>query len=272
VRLAPLIRLVCAVAACAAVGAGFALVASSALPERPAAAGVLIPSVRGEILPLSGGTVHSQNWSGYAVRSKSHNIAGVTGTFVVPRAGSSTLGAAATWAGIGGFKTQDLIQAGTGEDSVPSFLFGKKYFAWYEMLPRPEVPLHGCKGDTHCKVSPGNHISVSISNVSGNSWKIAVGNAGHWSWSKQVTYNSSRSSADWILELPSCAFCLALADVGTVHFGPASKYTTGGSSHTIRQGNPVKIILNGAAKPSELGADGQSFNDCAYASGTCRRP
>lgn len=267
-----LIRLVGVVAACAAVAAGFALVSSSARSERSATAGALIPSVRSEILPFSGGTVHSRNWSGYAVRSQSHNISGVTGTFVVPRAKGTPTGAAATWAGIGGFKTQDLIQAGTGEDSLPSFLFGKKYFAWYEMLPHPEVPLHGCKGDAHCKVSPGNHMSVSIRNLGGNSWSIAVRNSGHWSWSKRVNYNSSRSSADWILELPSCAFCLSLADVGTVHFGPASRYTTSGSSHTVRQGNPVKIILSGAAKPSALGADGQSFNDCAYASGGCRRP
>jgi hypothetical protein len=271
---AALIRLVCALAACAAVAAGFALVSSGTRSERATTAGVLIPSVRGEILPFSGGTVHSTNWSGYAVRSKSHKISGVDGTFVVPRAANSGFAAAATWAGIGGFKTKDLIQAGTGEDSLPSVLFGKKYFAWYELLPNSEVPLHGCKGDSHCKVSPGNHMSISISNVSGNKWRISVTNAGHWNWSKTVSYNSSRSSADWILEAPSVGMFgqLPLASVGTVHFGPTSKYTTGGASHTIKQGHPVKIILSGEAKPSALGADGQSFNDCAYRSGTCPRP
>src|SRR5205823_4770253 len=121
---AAVIRLVCAVAACAAVAAGFAVFASSPLSGRSATSGVLIPSVRGERLPLSGGTVHSENWSGYVVRSASHKISGVNGTFVVPRAANTGFAAAATWAGIGGFKSKKLIQAGTGEDSMPSVLFG----------------------------------------------------------------------------------------------------------------------------------------------------
>lgn len=273
---AGVVLLVCAVAACAAVAAGFALVSPSAGSERSAAAaGVLIPSVRGEILPVSGGTVRSRNWSGYAVRSQSHDISGVTGTFVVPRAGSSGQ-LAATWAGIGGFPKRDLIQAGTAEDAASRILFGKKYFAWYEISPHPETQLRSCTGDPHCKVTPGNHISVAIKEVSGGTWSIAMTNRGHWSWSKTVSFNSSRSSAEWILEAPTILLFRipvqsVLSSVGTVHFGPTSKYTTGGSSHTIRQGHPIKIILSGEAEPSALGANGQSFNDCAYQS-SCPRP
>src|SRR5438067_8163172 len=71
-------------------------------PAMPAASGSLIPSYPGEVLPFSGGTVRSANWSGYAVRSKHHAISGVSGTFVVPSVPSLDLGLAATWAGIGG--------------------------------------------------------------------------------------------------------------------------------------------------------------------------
>ncbi len=270
-------RVVCGLCALAAVAAAPVLLSSGARHARSqgaraTASGVLIPSVPGEVLPYSNGTVHSSNWSGYAVRSKRHKLTGVSGTFVVPTAGgSSGTAAAATWAGIGGFKSHDLIQAGTGEDSLPGLLFGKKYFAWYELLPNSEVQLHGCKGDSRCRVSPGNHMSVKINNMSGNTWRMSVRNSGHWSWSKTVNYNSSRSSAEWILEQPFCGLCLSLSQVGTVHFGPTSKFTSGGGSHTIRQGHAVKIILTGEATPSSLATNGQSFNDCAYRS-SCARP
>jgi hypothetical protein len=93
-------------------------------------------------------------------------------------------------------------------------------------------------------------------------------NAGHWTWSKNVTYSSSESSAEWILEAPTLIAQTTLANVGTVHFGPTSTYTAGGVTHTIAQGNPTQIDLGtgvvNEATPSPLASDGQSFNDCAY--------
>lgn len=244
---------------------------------RAAASGVLIPSSPSEVLPFAGGTIKSYNWSGYAVRSKKHKISGVTGTFVVPHAGNSGQ-LAATWAGIGGFKTSDLIQAGTSEDAASGPLFGPKYFAWYELLPQSETQLQGCNGDNNCKVRPGDHMTIRIKSKGATKWSISVTNHGKWSWSKTVSYNSSRSSAEWILEAPSIAFLgqSKLSHVGTVHFGPTSKYSTGSGRHTIAQGNPIKIDLSpqggaGYATPSALAKNGQSFNDCAYKS-SCPRP
>jgi hypothetical protein len=102
---------------------------------------------------------------------------------------------------------------------------------------------------------------------------ISMTNAGHWHWSKQVNYNSSRSSAEWILEAPTVGGAQSnLAPVGTVHFGPTSKFTGAAGRHTLAWGQPVKIILTGEAKPSALAADGQSFNDCAYRRSRCPRP
>ena len=99
--------------------------------------------------------------------------------------------------------------------------------------------------------------------------------AGHWSWSKNVTYSSSGSSAEWILEAPTLIAQTLLANVGTAHFGPTSTYTDGGGTHTIAQGNPTEIFLSpgvvNEATPSALAADGQSFNDCAYAQ-SCPAP
>jgi hypothetical protein len=99
--------------------------------------------------------------------------------------------------------------------------------------------------------------------------------AGHWSWSKNVTYTSSESSGEWILEAPTLVAQTLLAPVGTVNFGPTSAYTAGGGAHTIAQGDPTQIFLSpgvvNEATPSALASDGQSFNDCAYAR-SCAAP
>jgi hypothetical protein len=255
-----------------------ALVATSGVAvaaERGLPVGVLIPK-HNETLPNHGGTASSLNWSGYAVTPTGNGITAVNSTFVVPSAGLLPPGFAATWAGIGGYNTGDLIQAGTAEGSLPSNpLLGPQYYAWYELLPAGETQLTNCSGDATCRVTPGDHITVTIRQVSGNTWNLAMADAGHWTWSKNVTYASSGSSAEWILEAPTVVAQMLLAPVGRVAFGPTSTFTVGGATHTIAQGDPTQIALSpgviNEATPSPLAADGQSFNDCAYAQ-TCSAP
>ena len=243
----------------------------------PARAGILVPSSPREKLPFEDRTVTSTNWSGYAVTSKRHGIKAVSGSFVVPKVGASHFGFAATWAGIGGYRTSDLIQAGTGEDSNSNGVFGKQYFAWYELLPGSERPLHNCIEDSRCRVRPGDRIAVNIRNSSGDAWTISVVNSRGWHWSRHIRYYSSRSSAEWILEAPTVQSQTRLAGVGTVRFGPTSTYVSGGSRRGIAAGHPIRVVLKQfqvgkEATPSSLAADGQSFNDCAYHSGPCPRP
>ena len=238
--------------------------------------GVLIPKTKGERLPTHGGTADSLNWSGYAVTPSSSNITAVSSTFTVPSAGLVPPGFAATWTGIGGYNTSDLIQAGTAEQSAPSNpLLGDQYYAWYELLPASETQLTNCTGDPNCTVTPGDNITVNISQVSGNTWSISMTDAGKWSWSQDVNYASSESSGEWILEAPTLVAQTVLAPVGTVHFGPTSTYTAGGVTHTIAEGDPTQIFLSpgvvNEATPSALASDGQSFNDCAYAQ-SCAAP
>lgn len=239
--------------------------------------GVLVPSTKGERLPLHGGTADSLNWSGYAVTPTSGAITAVSSKFTVPSAGLVPPGFAATWTGIGGYNTSDLIQAGTAEQSAPNNpVLGQQYYAWYELLPAGETELTNCSGDPNCTVTPGDNITVNIKQVSGSIWTISMTNAGKWSWSQNVTYTSSKSSGEWILEAPTLLVAQTLlAPVGTVHFGPTSTYTAGGVTHTIAEGNPTQIFLSpgvvNEATPSALASDGQSFNDCAYAQ-TCATP
>lgn len=261
-------------AACAACIAAGVVAVSPGAPARAGTgrAGVLIPSSPREVLPLEGKTVHSTNWSGYAVTSKRRRISAVASSFVVPKVkGTAPFGFAATWTGIGGYNTRDLIQAGTAEDSNSGGLYGKQYFAWYELLPKGERELHNCSGDRQCRVRPGDRISVTIRKTGSSSWMISMTNAGQWHWGKAVKYSSSRSSAEWILEAPSVGGAQTnLAPVGTVHFGPTSTFTGADGRHGIAWGHPIKIILTGEAKPSPL--NGQSFNDCAYRRSPCPRP
>ena len=98
----------------------------------------------------------------------------------------------------------------------------------------------------------------------------------HWSWTSNVNYQSTNSSAEWILEAPSIeGLQSTLANTGTTAFGNASTYTAGGQTLTVAQGAPTQIVLSpgllNEATPSALAADGQSFNDCAYAQ-TCATP
>lgn len=262
------------------VGAGAASAKTHAATRARAGAralGALVPTHKGELLPLHGGTADSLNWSGYAVTPSGGGITAVSQQFTVPAAGLVPPGFAATWTGIGGYNTSDLIQAGTAEQSAPDNpVLGPQYYAWYELLPAGETQLTGCSGDANCTVTPGDNISVKINQVSGNTWSIAMTDAGKWSWSKNVTYSSSESSGEWILEAPTLvALQTPVANVGTVHFGPTSTYTAGGVTHTIAQGNPTQIFMSpgviNEATPSALASDGQSFNDCAYAQ-TCPTP
>ncbi len=254
-----------------AAGAG----ARTRATQRAHELGVLVPAHKGEVLPRQGGTADSLNWSGYAVTPGS-GVTAVSSTFTVPSAGLVPPGFAATWTGIGGYNTSDLIQAGTAEQSAPDNpVVGPQYYAWYELLPASETQLTGCSGDPNCTVTPGDNVTVNISQASGNTWSISMTDAGHWSWSKNVTYSSSQSSAEWILEAPTLLAQTLLAPVGTVRFGPTSTYTDGGGTHTIAQGNPTQIFLSpgvvNEATPSALASDGQSFNDCAYAQ-SCPAP
>jgi hypothetical protein len=242
--------------------------AASALGHR------LIPAQRGP-LATHNATQYSTNWSGYAVTGR--GITDVRSTFVVPAVKAAPAGFASTWAGIGGYGTSDLIQAGIAEES------GGNYYAWYEILPASVTPIANCNGDASCSVRPGDRTYVHIYLKSRNLWTVLIVNDGHgvrWGWVSDVRYASSQSSAEWILEAPTLGTAgvgaqTLLANVGTVRFGPSSTFKVGRTQRTIAQGRPVRIVLSpglaNEATPSLLARNGQSFNDCAYQQ-TCAAP
>jgi hypothetical protein len=200
----------------------------------------------------------SRNWSGYAANGGTYT--GISGTWTVPQVVSAANGASgvgATWVGIGGVKTRDLIQAGT-EDSGSGLR--NEYQAWIEMLPAAskQVPL---------AVAPGDSITVSINEQGSASQKwliVMTNNTSGKTYQTNVNYTSSRASAEWIEEAPSGRHgILPIDNFGAVSFSRAT---------TIKDGEPMSLAAVGArpisllnarkqplAVPSAIGSDGESF-------------
>lgn len=237
------------------------------------ASGALIPARPGQVLPVRNADTSSLNWSGYAVVAQpGHPITAVTQNWIVPSVATVPAGFSSTWAGIGGYNTGDLIQAGTESDTAQT------PYAWYEILPASETPItSGCTGDPTCAVQPGDAMTVSITSSGGTLWRISMTNP-RWTWSLTLGYTSTFSSAEWILEAPTVGVQTVLANVGTQQFTagtPGNTFTADGATRTIGQGSPVRILLSpgvvNEATPSALNPAGTAFNDCAYKQ-TCTAP
>jgi hypothetical protein len=199
----------------------------------------------------------SRNWSGYAASGAAYS--GISGTWTVPQVAASNgaSGVGATWVGIGGVKTRDLIQAGT-EDSGSGRQ--NEYQAWIEMLPAAsqQIPL---------AVVPGDSITVSIDEQAAETqkWQIVVSNnTSGKSYRTLVSYTSSRSSVEWIEEAPSSQKgILPIDNFGSVSFSGATAIQNGDQVSLEQVGARPISLLNDRkqplAVPSPIGSDGESF-------------
>ena len=199
-------------------------------------------------------TSSSSNWSGYAANGGT--FTSVTGTWIVPTVSASSSGADATWVGIGGLTSNDLIQAGTqamvdGSGTV-------EYSAWIEMLPASSrtIPL---------SVSSGDSVTITITQQSGNDWLIAMkNNTTNGTYNITVQYSSSNSSAEWVQEAPSIGRGLVSLDqFGVVQFTGTSAVRDGKTMSAAALGAKAITMINGRgqaiAQPSTIGSDGLSF-------------
>jgi hypothetical protein len=200
----------------------------------------------------------SQNWSGYAATGGTYT--GVSGTWTVPQfAPSSPAGADATWVGIGGVNTRDLIQAGTQQTVSGSG--ATQYQAWVETLPQASHPVP-------LSINPGDSVSISINQApqAQDQWQVSYTN-NTTGQTYQVTehYASSLSSAEWIEEAPSAARGrqLPLDNFGSVAFSGGSAVKDGKTVSIAQSGaQPITMVARGSrqvARPSSIGTDGGSF-------------
>jgi hypothetical protein len=216
---------------------------------------------------LPAGQGQSHNWSGYAATGG--KFTSVTGTWTVPQTSGSSLGADATWVGIGGVTAHDLIQAGT--QSTAGGNGQVQYQAWVETLPQVSHPVP-------LTVNPGDSVTVTLNETSPGAWAIDMkDNTTGQDYQTTRQYQSSESSAEWVEEAPSSGHgVVPLDNFGTVSFSAGS---------TTENGKPVNISASGAkpitminsagqalATPSGIGGDGASFSVTRTNTGSAGTP
>jgi hypothetical protein len=229
--------------------------ASPAVQVTPGSTGQARPTPVPTLAPDGQDT--SRNWSGYAASGAVYT--GISGTWTVPQVATSngTSGVGATWVGIGGVNTRDLIQAGTQDSGSGR---QNEYEAWIEMLPAAsqQVPL---------AVVPGDSITVSIDEQGAGTqnWLIVMSDdTSGKSYRTMVKYTSSRSSVEWIEEAPSGRNgILPIDNFVTVAFSGATAIRNGDTASLQDVGARPISLLNARkqplAVPSPIGSDGESF-------------
>jgi len=201
------------------------------------------------------GSDTSLNWAGYVTTGGAFTSVGASWAIPQSTSTSGALSADATWVGIGGITSADLIQAGTQtviQNGVPTLE------AWYEVLPASsvQVPL---------TVNTGDRMTVSVAQESSSTWQVSFNDATTGqSYEISVPYASSLSSAEWIEEMPSDTHnFVSLDNFGTLSFDSAFAVRNGTSMTPSALGaQPMTMITNAGralAAPSSLGADGASF-------------
>jgi hypothetical protein len=208
----------------------------------------------------------SQDWAGYVVASNfaypQPVVIGLNGSWTVPRVNVSQRNTfSAVWIGIGGLAEVDqtLIQTGTEQDSISG---SDTYSAWYELLPSDPVTI------TTINVSPGDEITASINLVDSatNEWSIEMFDVtNEQSFQKNLFYDSSRLSAEWIVERPyfvNIGFS-TLANFGNVTF-MNTRVVMDNTTGTISNFPFVRVIMQNRQNRqlvtvSSLSSDGSSF-------------
>jgi hypothetical protein len=209
-----------------------------------------------------GQSLTSTDWAGYIVTPdvEKPQVVGINASWTVPKVSAFSSDAySSAWVGIGGHSEKTLIQAGTEHDSINGQEF---YSAWYEMLPDNAVRI-----DT-VTVRPGDVITASITLVNSdmNQWAIRIYDVtSGQGFYRTFIYNSSRLSAEWILERPHVNNAIApLARFGTVPFTD-SYAKIADNVGKIGSFPYSKVIMTTdlskeLASVSPLGANGSSFN------------
>ena len=205
----------------------------------------------------------SLDWAGYSVSSNvlfpAPQVTAVNGSWTVPKAAVSFFDTySAAWIGIGGQSDTTLIQVGSEHDSING---KEEYSLWYEMLPANAIPIPSIK------VSPGDEItaSISLANSNTNSWLIAISDVTTGQSFQQIfVYNSSRLTAEWVIERPTVNNQIAtLANFGTVTFTDCQAQLAN-QVGTINAFPNSKILMenrqnNQLVTVSDFSKDGSSF-------------
>jgi Peptidase A4 family/Bacterial Ig-like domain (group 3) len=223
--------------------------------------GSLVENMTGELYTGTNGF-----WAGY-MQSAAH-YTGIEATFTVPTidtmascpspiASFDPCHKAGVWLGIG--DTQNLIQAGIQADLSNNG--STTYCAWTERLPASVYGQFAC---TSLAISPGQQLTVTISEVSTNQWLVTLRNrTTHKSVTVPLGYQSDHSTAEAIVERtnggPNSG--PALTPTNNVVFDRLRYATSPPSTSPVWQPffvSPAGAIVNVLQMTSYLGADGSA--------------
>ena len=207
--------------------------------------------------------VRVAQWSGYIItsgtQSSSQLVSGISASWIVPEVKVTENGTfSAVWIGIGGYGEETLIQTGTEQQCLNGQI---TYFAWYELLPDYLVRI------TDMRIRPGDTITASLSLVDENTrtWSIKISDVTRGGrFEKAVVYDSSRLSAEWIVERPTVNGAIStLADFGNVTFSECEA-TMEGKTGTIGNFSSTQLVMYNSENVqlvtvSPLSSDGASF-------------
>lgn len=229
---------------------------------------------KGDTLETNSGIIESANWSGYAVAhyGTATYYKSASGTWTVASAAippGMPFGFSSSWVGIGGFCENSactrgdatLIQLGTESDVTAS---GTQYYAWYEMLPKAEVPISGFAIHTGDVVFASLSAPSSSLPLTTQSWILTLINqTTKKTWTKTVSYHSSELSSEWIEEAPSSQFgILPLANFGKINF--ITTAVNGSNSPAFATKNEILMIdpYGQTSNPSAHNKSDNGFNAC----------
>lgn len=212
------------------------------------------------------GTGSSTNWAGYAASGLTFTDVRASWKQPAVKCPSSVPQASSFWVGLDGYTPTSTTVEQIGTDSDCNGPNHPQYYAWYEVVPAPSVPLPAQDavhaGDTMSAEVRGNGTTYTL--------QLEDWTAGWHFSTKQTSTAAEDNSAEWVAEAPStCSrfFCqvMPLADFGTVTFNnAAATATTTTQPATISAFSHDKIVMvTGTdltkARPSALTNKGAQF-------------
>ena len=176
-----------------------------------------------------------------------------------PTSNGATTSADATWIGIGGITTSDLVQIGT--DDTVSATGQVSSAAFYEMLPNSAITI------SSMHISSGDTIQAAVNQTTTGEWNLSITDiTSNQTFSINVSYASSLSSAEWIEEDPSNTQgnLLPLDNFGTIDFTQVSTLDNGVAQNlTEAKAYSIDMVNSSnqlVAATSSIGSDNASFS------------
>ena len=190
---------------------------------------------------VSNGTGTSSNWnalvdySSASSYNQSTSFYYLIADFVVPIARqafgacNNTTDYAASWIGIDGSGSGDVLQAGTQSMANCS---STAYYAWYEWYPYSEVAI------SNFPIVPGDDVFVEVWNTTATQGYVYMVNYNN-NTSVEIGFTAPSgtklvgNSAEWVVERPSSGSSLTtLANYISDYFSDCYAYTWNGTQYT----------------------------------------